>query len=101
MWLLNLNDMRSPKIEILKNVARAESINDLKILLERERVPEVYREDGYCKIFRKGGPLEWYNYPSYDDEAFVYIGTLEDWLLTARSKWDQMILSIPDVSDLK
>ena len=61
MWILRLNDMRSPRIEIMSNAARAESLKDLQALVERETVQPYRGDDGWGKAFRKGGPLEWFN----------------------------------------
>jgi hypothetical protein len=71
MWVLMLNDMRSPKSEQVQSAARGETRVALERMLLTERV-ELYREPGFncygpvnwCKQFRKGGPLEWFNAPS-------------------------------------
>ncbi len=60
VYVLHLNDMRSPKIEILAPVAWAASENELQQFVESERV-EYYRDGQWGKSFRRGGPLEWCN----------------------------------------
>ena len=82
---------------MLTTVARAENIEDLMQFIAREKAPEVYQEDGFCKIFRKNGPLEWYNYPWNDNESFVDIGTLEDWIAATKSNWEDMLQTIPEI----
>lgn len=80
MWVLYLNDMRSPKIQMLTPVARAETKEQLQAFVKRETV-ELYREDQgpawpegafWGKTFRKGGLLEWCNQPSEHDESYHY-----------------------------
>lgn len=67
-WILYLNDMRSSKCEVLTKVCRADTREELVALLERESV-EMYRDGGWVKTLRKGGPLEWFNAPySFDDD---------------------------------
>jgi hypothetical protein len=71
MFVLSLNDMRSPKFEQRQYVARATTMKELEAFLERERV-DVYQDvvdepDGvktYSKSFRRGGLLEWFNPPA-------------------------------------
>lgn len=73
-YMLLLNDMRSPNVENLQPVAYAATSTELQALLDAERVPS-YSDDGgspgrcgyygtgpsWGKVFRKDGPLEWYN----------------------------------------
>jgi hypothetical protein len=89
VWVLFLNDMRLAHVEELMPVARADSPEALKDFVDSERVA-LYREptglppsspttdpaspfsyrvhpQEWCKVFRKGGPLEWYNPPSASD----------------------------------
>lgn len=60
-WCLYLNNMRCGKFEHMEPVVRGE-VADLEALLARERV-EGYMDGRWGKVFRKGGPLEWYNAP--------------------------------------
>lgn len=62
-WILMLNDMRSPKIEYSELAIVAGSREEIEAILTSETV-EPYRDDGWFKTFRKGGPLEWFNRPS-------------------------------------
>ena len=96
-WILLLNDMRSSNIEILVPVARAENRSDLEALLTREKVTPYRTDDRWCKSFRQGGPLEWFNAPfSFDDgQTFVNVGTREDWMIRAGEDWDRKVMSIP------
>jgi hypothetical protein len=68
MFVLVLNDMRSPKSETLDNVAKG-TREELIALYRSERV-EVYRDGKWHKVFRKGGPLEWFN-RAEDEDTFV------------------------------
>lgn len=60
MFALMMNDMRSPKVEIRIEVRRAETREELEAFVAAEEVPN-YRDDGWNKCHRKGGPLEWFN----------------------------------------
>jgi len=90
--------MRSPKIEYLNNVCRAETKEALKAFIEREKV-EGY-SDGeaensfnrkWGKSFRKGGPLEWFNPPLDFQEGahFVRVMTLEETLQRTRENYQE------------
>lgn len=87
MWILQLNDMRSSKIEISTTVVRAETKEELESFIERERV-EGYHDDNWGKGFRKDGPLEWFNQPSNNHfEPYVDMGL---W-------WQNNVMSIPEI----
>lgn len=72
MWVLMLNDMRAPKIEMLEPVARAESKEALQAFIDHEKV-EPYRDGQWGKTYRQGGPLEWKNAPYLFDEDSHFI----------------------------
>ena len=95
MFVLKLNDMRSPQIEMLKNVARAETEEELLEFVKREKV-EVYADDSWGKHYRKGGPLEWYN-PLEPFGHIMDIGTKADWMQNAANEFDGVVTSIPEV----
>jgi len=103
MFVLLLNNMQSPNIEIVEPVAKAETQEALMSFIERERVA-AYREPGenyygttmWGKNFRKGGVLEWYN-PPFSDQYIVDLGTEDDWATSARAQYRQQINSIPSV----
>ena len=61
-WVLNLNDMRFSHIEELIYVCWANSLQELQDFVNRETV-EPYQDGKWGKVFRKFGPLEWYNQP--------------------------------------
>jgi hypothetical protein len=94
MWILQLNDMRMPKVEMMTPVARADSREEIIALLERERV-ESYRDGQWGKSFRKGGPLEWFNPPWDENECIQNLGTLEEWLDLTRQKWERVVMTLP------
>jgi hypothetical protein len=97
MYVLMLNDMRRPKIEMLEPVARAHT----KEALERHlssHLTTPYMDDGrWRKVFTKGSSLEWFNEP-YGPESYVHVGTEEDYLSRAREEYRSKVLSIPEVS---
>lgn len=62
MYILELNDMRMPQVEMKKIVCAAETRAELADLLRSERVPH-YSDGQWNKCYRKGGPLEWCNPP--------------------------------------
>lgn len=72
-WILQLNDMRHPKSEILTIVARAETKEELETFLGREKVV-TYKDEQWNKAYRQGGPLEWFNPPFAQDPTFVDYG---------------------------
>lgn len=62
-YTLMLNDMRLSNIEILDPVAQAEDPELLKNYVENHKAAELWREDTWGKVFKKGSPLEWFNEP--------------------------------------
>lgn len=111
MWILLLNDMRDPKIEILKIIGRADTKEKLEAFIGAEKVepytdPVLSHESKttrkWHKVFRRGGPLEWYNPPfsSRDNEHFLHAGTGDDWAEEARADYHNKIMTIPEVSTL-
>ena len=79
MWILQMNDMRFPKIEMLAPVTIGKSIDELKQFIDSQRVPH-YREDGWGKGFKKGGPLEWCNdiFLPFESQHFVELLSIEE-----------------------
>ena len=80
-WVLLLNDMRTDHFENLQPVCQASSHEELEALVERETV-STYKDDKgngdgswWGKTFRKGGPLEWCNQPSWDDKSYQQVYT--------------------------
>jgi hypothetical protein len=100
MWILQLNDMRAPKIEMNTIVCKAETKEELQDLLVHELV-EPYKEDKWGKTYRKGGPLEWYNPPFSFSGSFgahlIDIGTEDSWAEDARMSYRESVSEIPDV----
>jgi len=104
MWVLFLNHMRDAKIEMLQPVARAETKEELKAFIDRERC-EPYQDEpsppyniAWVHNFKQGGPLEWHNppYEHMEDEHFVYVGSLEEWLEGATINYNERVMSIPE-----
>lgn len=69
---LLLNPM-TDRTEATRLVAIAEYRSEIESLLRDERV-EPYKDDNWHKVYRKGGPLEWYNAP---DGIFTELGIVE------------------------
>jgi len=89
-----LNDMRSDHVEVLQPVFRAKTKAALLGLLAVERVP-FYTDGQWSKVFRQGGPLEWYNLPlGYDPLSdtpdssrwLINLGTREEFVEEAAEK---------------
>lgn len=87
MYVLYLNPVNG-RFEDRHAVARATSPEALVAFLEREAA-EPYRDGGWLKRYRGGGPLEWYNPPDgspydaiVDAEATlaVYLAARREWL---------------------
>ena len=82
MWILQLNDMRSPKSEYLTVVASADTKEALESYMQKEIAEVSYREvdseydTTWAKFFKKDGPLEWFNEPTMG--AYTDIGTPEE-----------------------
>ena len=108
MYVLQLNPITS-NAEHIVPIARAETREELLALLQREKV-EPYREStegrSWYKVYRKGGPLEWYNDPGpmmqpwIDVDAVLDIGTREEWAQRAAERYDSAISGIPEVKYL-
>lgn len=68
VFVLSLNDMRSPQIEILEAKAFSDDPEKLTSWLDEQRC-EPWTDDGvfpnctWRKVFRAGSPLEWFNDP--------------------------------------
>lgn len=54
--------MRSSKVELLVAVCKAFTREELVTFLATEKV-EPYKDGMWSKCFKKGGPLEWFNFP--------------------------------------
>lgn len=100
MWVLRLNDMRAPKIEMLTNVCRAETMEELEDFVQSQEV-EKYVDGQWAKFYRKNGPLEWFNRPFSGDMTFSDVGTEEDWRAQATEQFRKLTRDIIDVQTLK
>lgn len=61
MFLLRMNDMRSTKSEIMTNVLASDSTDKIRDFVNMEVAEARYQDGQWDKVYRKGGPLEWYN----------------------------------------
>ncbi len=95
MWILRLNDMRTPKIEIMQSVVRAETKEEIASFIENETV-ERYTDDNWDKSFRKGGILEWFNPPNRFG-GIIDMETEESWINDAIEAYKVDVLSIPTI----
>jgi hypothetical protein len=90
------------RAEAFDSVARASTRQSLLDFIQRERV-EPYSDGQWKKVFRKGGPLEWYNPPSFTDTFFIEIGTTierSDWLAMADRQWQLTMAPLLALSDV-
>ena len=107
MWLLELNPMRA-QCEAREAVAIGETREALEAFVARETVepytdegaPNIYGVSRWNKIFRKEGPLEWFNPPrpeheDLDGPHFIDIGTRDDWMQRAAEQFDNLTSSLP------
>lgn len=86
MWFLQLNDMRSPKVERLSLVAYSEHRDALLKFLD-DQMSEPYVDGHWRKVYRQGGPLEWFNPPFDLVESVVDAGTEEDFAERGREHY--------------
>lgn len=70
IWILFLNDMRFPQMEMTQPLCQAPSIEALMAFILDEKC-EPYREGPWGKVHRKDGPLEWFN-PPVECELYRY-----------------------------
>lgn len=102
MWILRLNPVTA-SAETVVPVAWAESRKELEDFLEHERV-DSYKDGRFTKRFRKGGPLEMYNPPDDNGEAWVDtpaiidVGTVEEWKENAAKRFYDLQNQTVDVS---
>ena len=108
MFVLVLNDMRSAHYESRHDVARAERVEELLALYQRERVAN-YQDGRWGKAFRRGGPLEWFN-PTLPDlslgdlvpnglgHGIHELVSLDHVLENARQRYEDMLAAIPEAS---
>lgn len=95
MWILRLNDMRTPNIEIMQTVIRAETKEKIESLMANETI-EPYKDDSWHKIFKKDGILEWFNAPSRFG-GIIDMGTEQDWIDDTIEAYKTDVLSIPTI----
>ena len=96
MFVLQLNPMTS-NAEMVQPIAVAETREALENYLKSERV-EPYQTDGrWNKVFRQGGPLEWFNDTAFFDEKIVDIGTADEWAQKVRDQYDQLVARLIQV----
>ena len=97
MFVLQLNPMTS-NAENVVPICRAETEQQLLDLLEREAVEPYITDDRWHKVFRKDGPLEWYNPPGPDGTAWIGVpaiidaGTEDDWAQNGRRLYQRNVI---------
>jgi hypothetical protein len=94
MWVLRLNDMRSPNIEMRIDVAIAKKRESLVRLLEENSCAPYVESGRWIKSYKSGSILEWFNSPYSLDGAIISIGTEEDWADTARRRYRSITSNI-------
>lgn len=102
MWILMLNDMRDPKVEILRPVLKAETKKEIYNFLMVNAHP--WRDGQWQKAFAKDSILEWYNEPMYENVNFIDVGTKEEYIQRqakiAEEKWNINIEPLPLITGL-
>jgi hypothetical protein len=63
--------MRASRVEALSEVAFANTREELVEFLGEQHVGHYRDDDRWNKVYRKGGPLEWFNPPFRLEVAFV------------------------------
>jgi hypothetical protein len=94
MYILRLNDMRAANVENLQPVARAETNEELQRFINGEKV-DLYQDGKWAKVYKKGGPLEWYNAPYNFEPSIVTVGSADEWAANARAQFEEQIMSLP------
>lgn len=109
MFVLLANPMRD-RCEVVRPVARASTREALIAFIARERVEhyvdefpgghgnELERSYAFHKVFRKGGPLEWFNMPDINDPGVIVgVPSRQQVMENAGLHWDETMRSIPSV----
>lgn len=73
-YCLMLNDMRTPKIEIMKQVTPLTEDRQKLVEMYEAGLCEPYTDGQWRKYFKKDGPLEWYNKAGSMTEDNDYFG---------------------------
>lgn len=94
MFVLQLNDMRASNVENLTGVARAETKEELQRFVNGEKV-DLYQDGKWAKVYRQGGPLEWFNSPYASDKGIVNVGSADEWAANARKQFKEQIMGLP------
>ena len=76
MYLLQLNDMRSSKIEHTQPIAVAETVEELESFMQKHE--HSWTDGQWQKSFAQNSPLEWFNKPFGIHDGIIDIGTAED-----------------------
>ncbi len=92
LWILQLTDKRRLCAPKMYPICKAKTKEALIAFVEREKC-EPYVDGGLGKVFKKGGPLEWFYAPESDDSYIDVIGNTTQYVAAARQ-------SIPDVGML-
>lgn len=96
VYVLKLNDMRSPKIEMSETVAWSESKEALEKYLASEQV-EPYEDGRWRKFYKTGGPLEWCNTPySGFGQGVQLFPTLDQMLDRAKVTYENHIAHLKE-----
>lgn len=61
------------KAEYYQAVAISETKQDLIAFIESETADEPYKDGYFRKVFKKEGPLEWYNPPAPNGEIWINV----------------------------
>ena len=97
MWVLWLNPMTA-NFERRSPVAWAETKEALDRFVAAEKV-EAYKDGPWHKVFRQGGPLEWFNPPEgiFLEGSYENAGTLDAAINSTVARWNEFRSRTPCV----
>ncbi len=109
MWVLRLNDMRTSNVEIMTDICRAETREELVRFVKRLIVKPYIDIDfndihgpghGYQKYFEKHSRLEWFNAPLFNGPMIADMGDYDSHMAKASNAWEEFRERCPSVEEL-
>lgn len=96
MFVLRLHDMRSDNQESLFDIGLSDNQENIIKFVTQELV-SPYVEDNFNKVFKKGGPLEWYDLPKDEAQSYLEIATEEAYIEFKRTEYKNYLNSLPKI----
>ena len=88
--------MRSENVESMVDICLADTPADLVKFVQQELSPKPYKEESYRKVFKKGGPLEWFN-PPVSADSYIEVITEEKYVELKREEYRKYLSSLPRI----